>query len=282
LFSALYNTRFSVLKLMGDTSNLVETGRALLGRILSFKISASYKLYQEDGTYTAQDSNTTASEGNNNRGYGNNAEVIGIGSFTKAHSNSNGGYREPKKIGGICREFVRNVDCPVSMRRLSIDEDRSLCHRNRSCLYDLCSSHRRTLIVTDDHKSCLLRWYLFDGGHVFSCLLLCCIVEVPVVTHARWTHNDCWEYPECLDQSVSRSRKSWGCESDEHVLASHFGDAVSIVPRSASQPKDSGQLMTVHVSVGGLVAHQREWFVMSRHRSFHHGAWRRKVFVAAR
>jgi hypothetical protein len=68
---------------MGDTSNLVETGRALLGRILSFKISASYKLYQEDGTYTAQDSNTTASEGSNDRGYGNNAEVIWYRLFHK-------------------------------------------------------------------------------------------------------------------------------------------------------------------------------------------------------
>jgi hypothetical protein len=271
-----------MLKLMGDTSSLVETGRALLGRFLSLKMKASYRLYQENGTYTAKDSNTTASEGSNERGYGNNAEVIGISSFTKAHSNSNGGYREPKKICGICREFVRNVDCPVSMRHLSIDEDRSLCHRNRSCQYDLCSSHHRTLIVTDDHKSCLLRWYLFDGGHVFSCHLLCCIVEAHVVTHARWTHNNCWEYPERLDQSVCRNRRSWDCESDEHVLASQSGDAVSIVPRSASQPKDSGQLMIVHVCVGGLVAHQREWFAMSRHESFHHGAWRRKVFAAFR
>jgi hypothetical protein len=137
-------------------------------------------------------------------------------------------------------------------------------------------------IVTDDPESYRLQSSLFDGGHVFSCHRLCYIVDVPVVIHACSMHNSCWGRLERLGQNVFHSWRSLGYESDEHVLASQFDDAVSIVPRQTLEPMDSDWLMTVHACVADLVAHQREWVALSRHAFFHREAWLRRVFVASR
>ena len=123
------------------------------------------------------------------------------------------------------------MDCEVSTRRLNIDENRNLCHRNRSSRYGLCNSPHRTLIVIDGPASYRPQQYLFDGVRVFSCHRLCCIDEIHVVIHACSMHNSCWGCLERLGQNVFHSRRSWGYESDGHVLASQYDDAVSTVPR---------------------------------------------------